>query len=204
MEIYLVRHGETDGNIAKRHQIETAPLTKKGRQQAKNVSLKIAELKPTHLISSTHIRALETARVISEEISLDIETSHLFTELHRPKNIYGYHHWSRKSLLYIFKWFIGRTGADTDSDKGESYESIRERVFKARDYLETLPENSKVVVVSHAVFMSMFLAHVCQEKPLTPLQAVLLWFKLQKIKNTSIMHFTFNKSEEGNGWHIDN
>lgn len=204
MNIYFVRHGETDGNLAKRHQIETTSLTKKGKQQAKDVALKIAEIKPTHLISSTHIRALETSKIISEELCLDMETSNLFIELHRPENIYGYRHWSFKSLLYILKWSFGKVGSNTDSDEGESYTAIKERILKARNYLETLPENSRVIIVSHVVFINLFLLHICQDKPLTPLQVVLQWFKIHVIKNTSIKHLIFNKTKDGCGWHINN
>lgn len=203
MEIYLVRHGQTDGNLAKRHQAETSPLTRKGRQQAKDAALKIAEIKPTHLISSTHIRALETARIISDEVSLDIETSPLLIELHRPKNIYGYHHLSLKSLFYILKWSFNRVGSTVYSDEGESYTSIRERVLKTRDYLETLPEDARVIVVSHVVFISLFSLHLCHDKPLSPLQIFKHWFKIRVIKNTSINHFTFGKSNEDCGWRIN-
>lgn len=204
MDIYLVRHGQTDGNLAKRHQIETTSLTKKGKQQAKSVAFKIAKIKPTHLISSTHVRALETAKIISEELCLDIETSHLFIELHRPKNIYGYRHWSLKSLLYILKWSFGKAGSNTDSDEGESYAAIRKRILEARDYLETLPKESRVIIVSHVVFINLFLLHVCRDKSLTSLQVILQWFKIHVIKNTSIKHLTFDKAKNGCAWKINN
>jgi probable phosphoglycerate mutase len=202
MEVFFVRHGQTDGNIAKRHQIEVTKLTAKGKQQARDVSVKIAALKPTHLMTSTHVRALETAQIISEEIDLLPQTSQLFTELHRPKDLYGHRHFSIKSYVFIISWYLGRIGADIGSDEGESYASLRQRITTAKKYLETLPDDSRVIVVSHALFMSLFLAHVCEEKPLSFIQACKYWTRLHTLKNTAIKHLSVSKVENGCGWEI--
>jgi len=193
MEVYFVRHGQTGGNVAKRHQAEITKLTKKGRQQAADIGIKLAELKPTHLLTSTHVRTLETAKQISDSVNLLPETSQIFTELHRPKSLYGQRHFGVKSFLYITRWYFGMVGGEVDSDEGESYESLRKRINAAKLHLETLPDDSRVIVVSHALFISLFLAHVCQEKPLSLLQAVKYWMRL-----------TTMKIENGCGWELKN
>jgi probable phosphoglycerate mutase len=202
MEVYFVRHGQTGGNVAKRHQAETTVLSKKGEEQARVVAKKLATLHPTHLISSTHVRTLQTAKIISDEINVTVETSPVFTELHRPKAVYGHRHLSLRSLLFIVKWYLGYAGKEIGDDEGESYESLRVRIGTARDYLEKLPDDSRVVVVSHALFMSMFLAHVCQDKPLTLMQAIKYWFKLSTIKNTAIKHFKVDLNQTTCRWKL--
>jgi|AntRauTorckE6833_2_1112554.scaffolds.fasta_scaffold00942_12 probable phosphoglycerate mutase len=202
MEVYFVRHGETDGNLAKRHQVEISKLTSKGKQQAKDVSIVLKNLSPTHLVTSTHIRAIETAQIISDEIDLVPETSQLFTELHRPKNIYGHYHYGLKSFYFIVRWYLGLTGGDVNSDDGESYASLRTRISAAKFHLENLPEDSRVIVVSHALFISLFMAHVCQEKPLSLIQAIKYWTRLTSLKNTTVKHLSVVKVEDGCGWNF--
>ena len=204
MEVYFVRHGQTDGNISKRHQVEKSELTKVGKGEARAVSTTIAKLQPTHLISSSHIRAIQTAQIIGEELDMIPLTSPLFTELHRPKNIYGHYHFGFKSMWYITRWYFGLAGKDVLSDEGESYESLRQRIKGAKEYLEELPDDARVVVVSHAVFISLFIAHVCQEHRLSFWQAIKYWTRLHSLKNAEIKHLTANKIDHGCGWYLQN
>ena len=83
MDIYFVRHGQTMGNLAKRHQAEHTPLSSLGREQASNAAKEVAQLNPTHLISSNLVRAIETARPIAETTNLDITIEQNFAELFR-------------------------------------------------------------------------------------------------------------------------
>tara|TARA_B100002051_G_scaffold276795_2_gene328281 strand:- start:5766 stop:6383 length:618 start_codon:yes stop_codon:yes gene_type:complete len=204
MDVYFVRHGQTDGNVAGRHQAETSELTSLGKQQAREVSKLLAEFKPTHLITSSHVRAIQTTQIISEEIGLLPETSPLFTELHRPKSLYGHYHFSITSFWFVIRWYLGQIGGDTLSDEGESYANLRKRIKEAKNYIETLPEDSKVIVVSHALFISMFLAHVCQDKPLGLWQAVKYWTRLHQLKNTAVKHLRVAKVDNGCGWELQN
>jgi probable phosphoglycerate mutase len=63
--ILLVRHGETDFNVAHRFQgrIDT-PLNKKGKNQAQALALALKDEPLTAIYSSPLIRAMETARSI--------------------------------------------------------------------------------------------------------------------------------------------
>ena len=67
MEVYFVRHGETDGNVARRHQHHDTALNEIGIEQAKKVASEITNLKPTHLITSTQLRAVQTTKIIVSE-----------------------------------------------------------------------------------------------------------------------------------------
>ncbi|MCA9365378.1 histidine phosphatase family protein [Candidatus Kaiserbacteria bacterium] len=202
MEVYFVRHGETDANVARRHQVGKTPLTKLGREQAKVLAQKAKTWSPTHLISSSHVRALETSRIISEELDMIPETSRLFTELHRPSSLHGYHHYSLVSLKYLFSWFIGREGGDIDGIDGESYKHIRKRIQAAREYLESLPEDSRVIVVSHSIYINLFITHVCKPSRMSIIGAMRDWIKIQTLGNTEVRKFVVNKGEGKCGWHL--
>lgn len=190
MEVYLVRHGQTGGNTAHRHQIETTRLTFKGEAQAKEAAKRIAKLQPTHLLTSPMMRALETARIIGKECDLIPETSVVFAELERPSNLDGNYHVSFNSLIYYFLWYFGLFKPVDGT--GEPYKSFRARIAAARDYLETLPTDARVVVVSHSVFINLYIAHVCRNKPLGLLAAMKVFRKVLTTRNTEINQLTYN------------
>ena len=74
MEVYLVRHGQTDGNVGRRHQHTSTKLNQLGRAQAARVAEQIVKLAPTHIITSTNMRAVETASIIGQACNLIPET----------------------------------------------------------------------------------------------------------------------------------
>ena len=74
MDIYFVRHGQTDGNVAGRHQHPDITLNELGKLQVARVAKLLKGMKPTHLITSTNKRAMETAMVIGREGDLIPET----------------------------------------------------------------------------------------------------------------------------------
>lgn len=86
MNIYLLRHGETDWNTAGRLQGHVdIPLNQKGIQQIECVASTLAELNPCidTIISSPLLRAKKSAEIAAEKLNLkktDIVTEPLFIE----------------------------------------------------------------------------------------------------------------------------
>lgn len=69
--LYLVRHGETDWNAARRIQGSTdIPLNDIGREQARRTGRLLATRKWDLVVSSPLSRAAETARIIASELAL--------------------------------------------------------------------------------------------------------------------------------------
>lgn len=206
MEVYLVRHGQTDGNAGHRHQHTSTPLNDHGRAQAQAVALKIAALKPTHLISSTHRRALETAEIISESCGLIPETYLPFEELHQSKSMIGERLTGLRALSYMAQWFLGSTSASMHD--GETYQSFVERLAIARKHLEELPADARVVIVSHSVFINFFLEHMRHPKRMGPLRAFIRFVHILTLKNSSITHVRYTKPTDKQlihhktGWHV--
>lgn len=204
MEIYLVRHGETGGNVAKRHQSETTPLTEKGLEQIKQTALQLKALHPTHLLSSSVLRAVESARYIGEVLDMIPETNAAFAELIRPQFLHGHFHKSLGSLWFYARWYLGMTNVEKEG--GETYKDLRLRIKAAQAVLAQYPSDSRVVVVSHSVFINFFVAHVCQEKPMTPLQALKRFSKVLSIKNGSVTKVVFDsQTPKGTcAWRVEN
>jgi len=190
MEVYLVRHGETGGNVAHRHQADDTPLSRAGRQQAERAAEEIAALQPTHLVSSSLVRAIETATAIGDRCDLIPETNPAFVELARPSHMFGHYHRSIKSLWFYVQWYLGSDAAVTDG--GESYETLRERFSVAQAHLREYPADARVVVVTHSVFMTLFEAHLCRDRALTPWQAGSHFLRIVRMPNTHIRPLRFD------------
>jgi uncharacterized phosphatase len=69
--LYLVRHGETDWNLARKIQGKTdIPLNETGRRQAWETGKLLSRRRWHGIVSSPLARAAETARIIAEELGL--------------------------------------------------------------------------------------------------------------------------------------
>lgn len=196
VDVYFVRHGETDGNIAHRHQQEDTHLTKLGREQAEAAAKKIAEIKPTHFYVSQRVRALETGQKIAAATDMVPESDPLFIELVRPDKMYGHFHRSVKTVVYLWRWWRGKIGGSGHYGEGESYNAFLERLDRAKAKLSAHPSGSRVVVVSHTVFINMFLAHMDNKNPLSLMRAFGVYLKIKRLPNGSITHLRFDKDTE--------
>lgn len=199
MDIYFVRHGQTDGNIALRHQHEDTSLNAVGRLQAEKVAKRIAKIRPTNIVSSTNLRAIETTRIIVEKcINIPPETHPAFEELKRPRRLIGTRFVSLRTFWYMWRWFFGLK----IKEGGESYVDFLARINEARTLLESMPENSRVVIVSHSVFINLFLEHICDNQPMNLIRAVRRIIKILTLHNTSVIHLCYQRVQNGCGWKI--
>lgn len=199
MDVYFIRHGQTDGNIALRHQHSNTPINRLGKLQAESVARKVAKIHPTNIVTSTNLRAVETTKIIAEKCGrISPETHPAFEELRRPSWLTGNRFVSLTTALYILRWFFGfKIKGD-----GESYEEFRKRIIEARTLLESLPENSRVVVVSHAVFINLFLEHLHSDKKFGFWRACRRMFKVLFLRNGSITHLRYKSDLNGGFWRI--
>jgi broad specificity phosphatase PhoE len=186
MEVLFIRHGETDGNVAWRHQHENTRLSEVGKLQVARALSRVTDFAPTHLITSTNLRAVETARAIAIATGLIPDTNALFEELRRPAYMTGHRFISLTTVWYILTWFYGRQYRD-----GESYDMFVSRLTAARQYLESLPANARIIVVSHSVFINLFVAHRCRSGPLWLPVAVWQFLLIMLYKNTGVRHLCY-------------
>src|SRR3989344_5742821 len=87
--VYFVRHGESEHNILPVFQSPDSPLSEKGKKQAELIAKRVSKLSFDVLVSSTFLRAKETAEAISHLTSKTPELSELFVERIKPASING-------------------------------------------------------------------------------------------------------------------
>lgn len=199
MDVYFVRHGQTDGNVAGRHQHPDTPLNELGKKQVEIAAWEISSLKPTHIISSTQLRAVQSTQIISSYCEGVIPDTHpAFEELVQPKYMIGNRYVGFSTLWYVFRWFIGK-----ESKGGESYLDFLARLKEAKTHLERLPLDARVIVVSHSVFTNFFIEHLCSEKPMSLWRAVKRFFSIMTIRNATIIHLQYSALRANScGWHL--
>ncbi len=199
MQVIFVRHGQTDGNIARRHQHHDTPLNAHGRTQSEAVAILIQDLRPTHIFSSSQLRAVETTRIIVSRCHELIPEMHgVFEELRRPDEIIAQRYMSFRTIWFTWSWFRG-----VDKKGGESYRDFIKRIVKARTHLEALPPGTRVVVVSHAIFINIFLQQLHSDQPMNLLAAIGCIWKIYKMQNTKITKLEYQAdAAQGRQWRV--
>ncbi|MHC1740190.1 MAG: histidine phosphatase family protein [Anaerolineaceae bacterium] len=150
-EIWLVRHGQTDWNKTGRFQGQTdIPLNSTGIQQARELALKLSQVKFAAIFSSDLSRASQTAVIASEKLHLPILTDARLREICQGK-------WEGMSLAEVReKYEIDLTQADESPETsrapgGESVQEVANRMALAADAIVRQLPNGKVLLVSHGL-----------------------------------------------------
>lgn len=140
MLLYLVRHGETDWNRARRIQGSTdIPLNDTGRAQAAMTGALLARRRWDAIYASLLSRAFETASIIADEIGLPVPTT--------ISAIVERHYGEAEGLsdTELTRRFPGDTPVPGREDRGE----VVDRVLPALLELAQAHPHEAIVVVSH-------------------------------------------------------
>jgi len=146
-----------------------SPLTDTGRAQAENVAERMKHVAFDVLISSTYPRALDTARAIGVSTNKPVVKSDLFYERTWPSTTLGLHYQDQKKREVEKAMFDSYARGETEyrvADE-ETYSDLLLRAQAARDYLESRPESS-IVVVTHGTFLRFLHAVLQLGDQLTP------------------------------------
>jgi probable phosphoglycerate mutase len=149
MNIYLVRHGQTTGDVENRYGGDYDDnLTALGQRQSHEVAEKLAKFKPEVIYVSPKIRAKETAQIIKEAIGPNAPL--IIIDDFRERNRYGVlSGLTKEEALGQFPAEVKKLEDEhaTLTD-GEDYESFGKRVRAALAKIDT-GEYSDVAVVTH-------------------------------------------------------
>jgi broad specificity phosphatase PhoE len=153
MKIYFVRHGSTDSLEQKINQPDDEPLNERGLHQARKLGKRFANTKIDLVISSPHLRAMQTAK----EISMKVQVNPLFAEVRKAKELIGKSKDNEKVKVILKKigemYLVDPSWHYSDE---ENFEDLKLRGLKAINYLQNLNLES-VVLVSHGNFMTLLL-----------------------------------------------
>lgn len=155
--IYLVRHGESEANVAKVHGGDT-PLTELGRQQAEFIAERVSKLPVQRIVSSTLKRAHATAEAIGRKVNLPVEASDLFVELEGPPEFDGVEYTDPRAVEAYAQLRENYGTPGWRYGKAENFDDHTARAQAALNFLLNKPEEH-IVVASHGLFLRLLLAH---------------------------------------------
>jgi broad specificity phosphatase PhoE len=190
--VYLIRHGETLANRKQIHQGPYEPLSVEGRTQAEKVASFLRDKNIDTLVCSTYTRARETAEIIGEKLCLPFILEESVIEFKRPNRLYGRRHYSVASLLYVLRLFLQRENQHWNDDGAENMFMIRNRIVDTKTMLSTVT-GKHIAVVTHDVFMNIFLEMICREKSISFVEFVHVLLVARKTPNTGIMHLYYDE-----------
>lgn len=161
--IYLVRHSKPlnsnnllfDSCIDKQSQNEKIPLSKEGEELANKMALNYFNGDINYLWSSTYERAISTAKYIALLNNISINITPLFNERKIGDTI---------NLNKEF-WLTQLQDEHAKVPNGESQCEVRIRMLEGvNNILDSIEDNSKVVIVTHATALTFLLMNWCELK----------------------------------------
>ena len=200
--VYFVRHGQTQKNVSHIHQGPEEPLTAIGKEQAEAVAQTLQQKRIDTLVTSSFVRAVETAGIIGETLDLPLQKTESVKEFRRPMPLYGRSHYSLASLAYIMRLYLHRTDPHWDDHGAENMFAVRNRIVDAKKFIAGLP-GERIAVVSHAIFIDMFVQAVCADRSLELKEFVSALLGAKKLPNTGIVAFSLDENapqETCNWW----
>ncbi|WAH51205.1 2,3-diphosphoglycerate-dependent phosphoglycerate mutase GpmB [Pseudescherichia vulneris] len=196
LQVYLVRHGETQWNAERRIQGQSdSPLTAKGEQQARQVAERAKALGITHVITSDLGRTQRTAEIIADvcgcEITLDARLRELDMGVLEKRPIESLteeeEQWRRQ--------LVNGT-SDGRIPEGESMQELSDRMHAALATCLELPEGSRPLLVSHGMALG------CLVSTILGLPA---WAERRlRLRNCSISRIDYQQSPWlASGWVVE-
>jgi broad specificity phosphatase PhoE len=158
--LHLVRHGETDGNVAGRAQgRRDVPLNDFGRQQAAALAMRFRAVPAVRVLCSDASRARDTAEPIARALGLAVEIDPRLAEVDQGEldGLTG------EEMRERAPEFLERWGAEDPSDLripgGETLGETQERMVAAVNAAASEAVTKSIVIVSHNLAIKTLLCH---------------------------------------------
>lgn len=196
LQVYLVRHGETQWNAERRIQGQSdSPLTDKGVQQARQVAERARTLGITHVISSDLGRTQQTARIIADACGCDVTLEPRLREL--DMGILEKRHID--SLTETEEGWRRTLVNGTEDGRipdGESMQELSVRMHQALAECLRLPAGSRPLLVSHGIALG------CLVSTILGLPAYAE--RRLRLRNCSISRIDYQESQWlASGWVVE-
>ncbi|MCL5680017.1 MAG: histidine phosphatase family protein [Candidatus Marsarchaeota archaeon] len=187
--LYLVRHGRTTLNENGVYQASEADLSESGISQAKAVAKRFSSKKIDLIISSNTQRAKRTAGIINASINAKLLQTDMLNEKKLPSFFYGKSA-NDKSIAKVLDELIKH---DNDvewhySDE-ENYSDFMKRLNGFIKYVESLKEDSAIVVTHSGVIKALTILFMKNEMISTEIFAS--WLSFLHTENTGITELLF-------------
>ncbi len=199
MTLYIVRHGESEGNVERRHQTPTEVLTGKGENQARLLATRFTSVKVDRLIASTMTRAQQTATEISKIVNVEVESNESFVELRLPKEVRGKSHADQNSMQVLAQ--VNAHQEDPSyhySDEENIFDFIKRLDTGLQSVISHSSDNDVIVLVVHGYVIRVLLGLILFGTDFSPLLFRLLNAKV-KTSNTGITKVEYSPET---GWEL--
>lgn len=173
--IYFVRHGESEANaadLAAGKELDS-PLTENGRAQARQAGQDLKDKNIELIISSSLIRARETAEIIADIVGYDRQK--ILTNDDFIERAYGVHSGKPNDK------YLEAAKNNTLHESAETSESMYGRVKNGLEWLKKRPEKN-IVIASHGG-ISRVLRVMHQELPISHM------YLLDRMSNATVYEF---------------
>jgi broad specificity phosphatase PhoE len=164
--IYLVRHGETESNVASLVQDGTSVLSEKGKRQAEVLAERLRHLKHDHILVSDYIRTRQTVEPFLQYTSIEPAYTHLVRETKRPSQYIGINSESEEYQAYLKltdEKIFDESWRHSDE---ENFHDVIARIKEFFLYIESIEGDT--IVVSHGKFITYVTMYVIMSGHLTP------------------------------------
>ncbi len=197
---YMVRHGESLLNAEHIRQGSDGSLSEKGKEQAIATGQRLARIHFDVMLVSPYQRTLETAELIAQYVKIKKpqELVDLLIERRNPSEIVNKS--SEDPHVAEIVNIIDKSYHADDyrySDE-ENFLDMKERAKRLLVYLRERPE-SKILVVTHSIFLKMVVAFIIHRDKLTSKKYNLLSF-VNSSNNASVTVCEYNSGWLGDGW----
>ncbi|MEK4564207.1 histidine phosphatase family protein [Alkalihalobacillus sp. FSL R5-0424] len=157
MKLYLIRHGESLGNLQGKIQgTMDFPLSDLGKQQVDLISSYCQNINLDFLYSSDLERAYATAKTIGDSTGLDVQAWEQIREVHLGP-LQGL---SRDEIREQYPETVTNSIITSGINGTETVEELTTRCKNVLEQLHTQHSSDSVALVSHGGFISIFLMYV--------------------------------------------
>ena len=189
MKIYLVRHGESEGNAIKVHQDPQSPLSDIGFSQARLAASRFSKIPIEVVLSSDYLRTQQTAQTINAVTHAPLELTPLLREMKGPSVIVGKIYTHPESVSIREEIRAHRDEENWYHSDEENFFDVATRASACLTMLEERAE-SRILAVTHGLFLCMLISVVFFGDSLTPQMYEALSQQLHH-KNTGITIFEY-------------
>lgn len=153
-QLTLVRHGQTDWNLARRYQgQQDIPLNAEGLKQAHTLATLLSEEVFNAIYSSDLQRALQTAQILLDDRGIPLITDTRLREI-------GFGEWEGELFQEIFAKYPERFTLSRNDPAiimapgGESVAQVAERTSAIADEIARLYPSGRVLIVTHGMALA--------------------------------------------------
>ncbi len=199
MKLYLVRHGQSEGNLTHIFQGPEENLTALGKKQAEFLAHRFESIPVDYILASPYIRAQQTAEYISAVKKIPITHNPLLVEKKWGSVLTGKSR-DNPEIQKVKDLLIEKELSDPEfrDTTEERFIDVRARAVAFLNFAVTLNQTyNNIAVISHGHFLRVLFATIIHG-PEVPAKLFRDLFNTTSMHNTGITVADY----DGKNWHI--